>query len=199
MDGTAPQAVDGPNGWLVDEMRERWQSDPASVTPEWQQLFAGNTVTAPPRPPAAPPPAAAAPPAAPAAAPVPAATARVPELESRQPAPSLQSSAEGAQLLRGAAARIVQNMEASLEVPTATSFRVVPAKLLEVNRTVINGYLGRTLGGKVSFTHIIGFAVVQAMADMPAMLRSYTEVDGKPAVVHHDRVGLGLAVDVERD
>ena len=54
-------------------------------------------------------------------------------------------------------------MEASLEVPTATSFRSVPAKLLEVNRRVINGYLGRTRGGKVSFTHLIGFAVVRAI------------------------------------
>ena len=67
--------------------------------------------------------------------------------------------------LRGAAARIVANMEASLDVPTATSFRDVPAKLLEVNRQVINGYLGRTRGGKVSFTHLIGYAVVRAIAD----------------------------------
>jgi 2-oxoglutarate dehydrogenase complex dehydrogenase (E1) component-like enzyme len=67
--------------------------------------------------------------------------------------------------LRGAAARIVENMARSLEVPTATSFREVPAKLLEVNRKVINGYLSRTRGGKVSFTHIIGYAVVRAVAD----------------------------------
>ena len=59
-------------------------------------------------------------------------------------------------------------MEASLGVPTATSFREVPAKLLEVNRSVINGYLGRTGRGKVSFTHLIGFAVVRAVAqDVP--------------------------------
>jgi 2-oxoglutarate decarboxylase len=50
-------------------------------------------------------------------------------------------------------------------VPTATSFRDVPAKLLEVNRGVINGYLGRTRGGKVSFTHLIGYAIVRAIAD----------------------------------
>ena len=56
-------------------------------------------------------------------------------------------------------------MEASLGVPTATSFRVVPAKLLEVNRSIINGYLARTRGGKVSFTHLIGYAVVRAIAD----------------------------------
>ena len=90
--------------------------------------------------------------------------------------------------IRGAAARIVANMEASLAVPTATSFREVPAKLLEVNRKVINGYLGRTRGGKVSFTHLIGYAVVRAIADaVPVMNASYVEGDdGKPGVVRHD-------------
>ncbi len=194
MDGSTPEEVDGPNAWLVDEMRERWQSDPSSVAPDWQRVFAGGAPAAPPSPP---------PPTAPASAavaePAPAPAARVVESESRKPAPSLPSSTEQPQQLRGAAARIVQNMEASLGVPTATSFRVVPAKLLEVNRTVVNGYLGRTLGGKISFTHVIGFAVARAMAEMPAMQRSYAELDGKPGVVHHDHVGLGLAVDVERD
>ena len=91
-------------------------------------------------------------------------------------------------------------MAASLEVPTATSFREVPAKLLEVNRSIINGYLGRTRGGKVSFTHLIGYAVVRAIAEtMPVMNSSFVlGDDGKPRVVHHDHIGLGLAVDVER-
>ena len=89
--------------------------------------------------------------------------------------------------LRGAAARIVANMEESLHVPTATSFREVPARLLEVNRSVINGYLSRTRGGKVSFTHLIGFAVVRAIAEtMPVMNSSYSELDdGRPSVIHH--------------
>ncbi|HEX5366043.1 MAG TPA: multifunctional oxoglutarate decarboxylase/oxoglutarate dehydrogenase thiamine pyrophosphate-binding subunit/dihydrolipoyllysine-residue succinyltransferase subunit [Acidimicrobiales bacterium] len=102
--------------------------------------------------------------------------------------------------LRGVAARIAENMEASLRVPTATSFRDVPAKLLEVNRRVINGYLGRTRGGKVSFTHIIGFAVVRALHQaMPRMNATFVEgSDGAPRVVRHEHVGLGLAVDVER-
>ncbi|OWY61521.1 alpha-ketoglutarate decarboxylase, partial [cyanobacterium TDX16] len=102
--------------------------------------------------------------------------------------------------IRGAAARIVANMEASLAVPTATSYREVPAKLLEVNRKIINGYLGRTRGGKVSFTHLIGYAIVRAIADeMPVMNASYVEGDdGKPRVVRHDHVGLGIAVDVEK-
>ena len=91
-------------------------------------------------------------------------------------------------------------MEASLAVPTATSFREIPAKLLEVNRRIMNGYLGRTQGGKVSFTHLIGYAVVRAIADeVPAMNASYLEVDGKPRLVRHEHLGLGLAVDVAKD
>ncbi len=100
--------------------------------------------------------------------------------------------------LRGAAARIAANMEASLGVPTATSFREIPARLLEVNRSVINGYLTRTRAGKVSFTHLIGFAIVRAIAEtMPAMNSSYAEgPDGEPRVIRHDHIGLGIAVDM---
>jgi len=102
--------------------------------------------------------------------------------------------------LRGAAARIVANMEASLAVPTATSFREVPAKLLEVNRKVINGYLSRTRGGKVSFTHLIGYAVVRAIADtVPALNAMFVEgPDGKPRRVTNAHVSLGLAVDQQK-
>ena len=71
--------------------------------------------------------------------------------------------------LRGSAARVVSNMTTSLEVPTATSFRVVPAKLLEVNRLILNNQLARTgTAGKVSFTHLIGWAIVQAVQAVPA-------------------------------
>ena len=93
---------------------------------------------------------------------------------------------------------IVANMERSLAVPTATSFRNVPAKLLEINRRVINGYLGRKGSGKVSFTHLIGYAVVRAIADeVRAMNNTFVEgSDGKPRVVRNEHVNLGLAVDV---
>ena len=87
-------------------------------------------------------------------------------------------------------------MAASLSVPTATSVRAIPAKLLIDNRIVINNHLARGRGGKVSFTHLIGFAVVQALGTVPAMNHSYTEVDGKPGVVTPEHVNLGLAIDV---
>lgn len=100
--------------------------------------------------------------------------------------------------LRGPAARVVTNMEASLEVPTATSVRAVPAKLMVDNRIVINNHLVRTRGGKVSFTHLIGYAVVEALADMPAMNSGYTLVDGKPGVVQPASVNFGLAIDLAK-
>ena len=78
-------------------------------------------------------------------------------------------SADGVTPLKGPAARVVTNMEASLAVPTATSVRAVPAKLLIDNRIVINNHLQRGRGGKVSFTHLIGYAVVKALAAMPEM------------------------------
>jgi 2-oxoglutarate decarboxylase len=98
--------------------------------------------------------------------------------------------------LRGAANAVVKNMNASLAVPTATSVRAVPAKLLADNRIVINNQLKRTRGGKISFTHLIGFAVVKALAEFPGMNAHFAERDGKPTVVGPDHVNLGLAIDL---
>lgn len=102
------------------------------------------------------------------------------------------------QRLRGPAARVVTNMEASLEVPTATSVRAIPAKLLVDNRIVINNHLARSKGGKISFTHLIGYALVEAVGEMPAMNSSYTLVDGKPGVLTPAHVNLGLAIDLAK-
>ncbi|MDO4665719.1 MAG: multifunctional oxoglutarate decarboxylase/oxoglutarate dehydrogenase thiamine pyrophosphate-binding subunit/dihydrolipoyllysine-residue succinyltransferase subunit [Actinomycetaceae bacterium] len=100
--------------------------------------------------------------------------------------------------LRGPANAVVKNMMASLEVPTATSVRQIPAKLLIENRAVINKYLAKTRGGKVSFTHLIGFAVVEAMVQMPSMNVRYEEVDGKPGIRNFAHVGFGLAIDLPK-
>ncbi len=89
-------------------------------------------------------------------------------------------------------------MEASLSVPTATSVRTVPAMLLIDNRIVINNHLKRGRGGKASFTHLIGFAIVRALNTMPEMNASFAEVDGKPALVKPEHVNLGLAIDVRK-
>lgn len=100
--------------------------------------------------------------------------------------------------LRGASARTVTNMETSLTVPTATSVRAVPAKLLIDNRVVINNHLQRSRGGKVSFTHLIGYALVKALGHMPEMNNGFTEENGKPALVIPGHVNLGLAIDMAK-
>ena len=87
-------------------------------------------------------------------------------------------------------------MELSLAVPTATSVRAVPAKLLADNRVVINNHLRRSRGGKISFTHVIGFAVVRALRAVPQMNNYFAEVDGKPAIVTPEHVSLGIAIDL---
>ena len=91
-------------------------------------------------------------------------------------------------------------MEKSLSVPTATSFRNVPARLLEVNRKAINDYRSRHGLSKVSFTHIIAFAIVRSIAHaVPAMKNSFTTgADGKPQIIRNEHVNVGLAVDVDK-
>ncbi|MET7638415.1 multifunctional oxoglutarate decarboxylase/oxoglutarate dehydrogenase thiamine pyrophosphate-binding subunit/dihydrolipoyllysine-residue succinyltransferase subunit [Streptomyces sp. NPDC005438] len=98
--------------------------------------------------------------------------------------------------LRGPSAAVAKNMNASLELPTATSVRAIPVKLLIDNRIVINNHLKRARGGKVSFTHLIGYAMVQAMKAMPSMNYSFTEKEGKPTLVKPAHVNLGLAIDL---
>ena len=106
-------------------------------------------------------------------------------------------SGDGATVLRGAPAKVVTNMQASLEIPTATSVRAVPAKLLADNRIVINNHLRRARGGKVSFTHLIGYAVVRALDEFPEMNRSFAMTEeGKPALVTPEHVNFGLAIDL---
>jgi multifunctional 2-oxoglutarate metabolism enzyme len=100
--------------------------------------------------------------------------------------------------LRGAAAAVVKNMNASLTVPTATSVRAVPAKLLADNRIVINNHLARARGGKVSFTHLIGYALVRALDDFPNMNNAFGEVDGKPTLLQPAHVNFGLAIDLPK-
>src|SRR5271165_4504170 len=175
----------GANAWLVEEMYESYLADPGSVSESWREFFADYRGRAAREeaegavplaalaqlqvtPPVAPPP---------------------PPTATTSPAP--EAAAEIAVPLRGAAARVVENMSASLAVPTATSVRPVAAKLLEVNRAAINDQLGRTTGGKVSFTHLIAWAVVRALGAVPAMNSSFVLGEtGTPGVIRHEHVGL---------
>ena len=99
-------------------------------------------------------------------------------------------------MLRGAAAAVAKNMSASLQIPTATSVRAIPAKLMIDNRLVINNHLARTRGGKISFTHLLGYAIVQGVKTFPNMNRHFAEIDGKPNAVTPAHTNLGLAIDL---
>ncbi|HEX7172121.1 MAG TPA: multifunctional oxoglutarate decarboxylase/oxoglutarate dehydrogenase thiamine pyrophosphate-binding subunit/dihydrolipoyllysine-residue succinyltransferase subunit [Candidatus Limnocylindria bacterium] len=175
------------NAGYVADLYDRYRADPSSVDPEWRSLFdsgAGGFEPAP-RTALAPPPAgngssqaeAPAPDAAPAS---PAAQAEVPD---------------GATPIKGPAARLAQNMTASLAVPTATSFREIEVGTLEARRKELNGQIAPR---KVSFTHLIGWAIVQAADEHRSMSHAYTELDGQPYRMDPGAINLGLAVDVER-
>jgi len=187
----------GPNEWLVDEIYQQFLADRSSVDPAWWEFFEGY---APPEysPLASQPATAPAPAAAPAPAPASPAPTIAPAAVTTSPAPAATSPDGDVALLKGPSARVVTNMEQSLGVPTATSVRSVPAKLLIDNRVVINNHLARGRGGKVSFTHIIGFAAVRALVENEAMNYAFAEVDGKPAVVRHHEINLGIAIDLAR-
>ncbi|MCB0997472.1 MAG: 2-oxo acid dehydrogenase subunit E2 [Acidimicrobiales bacterium] len=181
-DARSSMSLAGQNAWLVEDMYALYRRDPSSVSESWRDFFSDYRADEGQPEPSPPPP----------SAPSPASSPAEPESPPAQPAPQGEP-------IRGAGARIVANMEASLAVPTATSFREVPARLLEVNRSIINDYLGRTRGGKVSFTHLIAFAVVRSVADhLPVMNSTFVEDGTGPRVIHHDHIGLGIAVDVEK-
>jgi 2-oxoglutarate dehydrogenase E1 component len=164
----------------VDDLYDRYLADPSSVAESWREFFADYQRSTLPT--------------------VATATGAAPATADAPVKPPVAIDAE-ATPLRGAAARIVTNMNASLAVPTATSVRTVAARLLEINRAALNESLARSSGAKVSFTHVIAFALVKGLGEVPALNSTFVDaVDdkGTPGVRHHEHVGLGLAVDVTK-
>jgi len=188
-----------------------------SPEPTTEQAASGNGQSAPAKSAAAPAKSAPAESAPAKSAPAEDAPAKAPakaEAPEKKPEPAAKAATEPAKtkastpdaapaddaesrVLRGASAAVVKNMNASLDVPTATSVRAIPAKLMFDNRTVINNHLKRTRGGKISFTHLLGFAIVQAVNKFPNMNRHFAEVDGKPNVITPAHTNLGLAIDLQ--
>ncbi len=197
----------GYNTGLVEEYYRQYLEDPSSVSENWREFFADYTpdasfVGGDVRPPAAPP--AQESPRAPAArvstgdgaAQAPAAPAP-PAAAAPAPAAPIPTDAQR-QALRGPSAKIAENMEASLGVPTATSVRTFAVKLMAENRALINDYQ-RTVGGdKVSFTHLIAYAVALGLKEQPNMNTTYGEEGGQPFHVVPAHVNLGLAIDIEK-
>ena len=100
--------------------------------------------------------------------------------------------------IRGGLARVVENMEASLSVPTATSIRTVPVRTLEENRVLLNKHRALTGGGKISFTHVVAWAILRALDSFPRLNDAYAEIEGAPHRIQRDNVRLGVAVDVQK-
>jgi 2-oxoglutarate dehydrogenase E1 component len=213
----------GANEWLVEELYEKFIADKSSVDESWWPTLEKYAVhVANKKAPAAPAVAAPAAPAAPSAPATPATPATpsdpnaqpVARTTSRpaQPTPipadarvigNTFSAAETEEqdavtALKGLSKTLAANMDASLTVPTATSVRALPAKLMIDNRIVINNHLSRTRGGKVSFTHLIGWALIQALKEFPSQNVYYDEIDGKPSMVSPAHVTLGIAIDLPK-
>ena len=124
-----------------------------------------------------------------------AATSPAPETKPTAPAPTEQIEAIP---IRGAALKIVENMEASLKVPTATSQRRIPVKLLDENRRLINKHLQENDRGKASYTHLIAWALLRALDEFPQLNDGYDVVDGNPVCVRRPNINLGVAIDLTK-
>jgi 2-oxoglutarate decarboxylase len=183
-----PAAQDGGQAQIPDEIAETPSDAPAPAEPAAPEVAATSqpvaarttSIQAKPQP-------------IPAQAPS-AATTPVPTAPSAAPAPDANVTA----VLKGASKALAANMDASLTVPTATSVRTIPAKLMIDNRIVINNHLKRARGGKVSFTHLIAWAIVETLKEFPSQNVFYDEVDGKPSVVTPAHINLGIAIDIPK-
>ena len=198
----------GANEWLVEEMYEQYKVNPDAVDKEWwpilERFHSMQTGTAPA---ANPSPAPASTTNPPADSTMVAKTTRVEPKPQPIPAQApvtssidiVEDGEDTVTVLKGMQKSLVTNMDASLTVPTATSVRTIPAKLLIDNRIVINSHLGRTRGGKVSFTHLLGFAIIRALKEFPSQNVYYDIVDDKPVVISPAHVNLGLAIDLPKE
>src|SRR6266508_3758444 len=176
---------------FVQAMYEEYLRDPNSVGQEWRELFENGKLAELPIIPEAP-----------------GARSVVSGTRETLAVPAPEAPAHRAPLtahpvpsnavpITGPAARLVANMTESLTVPTATSFRDISAATLDTRRKALNAQLAAS-GKKISFTHLIGYGIVQAAKRFPVMTHHFQEIDGKPHRVDPGAIGLGLAVDVEK-
>ncbi|HEY0407859.1 MAG TPA: multifunctional oxoglutarate decarboxylase/oxoglutarate dehydrogenase thiamine pyrophosphate-binding subunit/dihydrolipoyllysine-residue succinyltransferase subunit, partial [Pyrinomonadaceae bacterium] len=203
----------GANATYVEGLLSRYRSNPSLVDESWRAYFtellgdgSAPTVTtnkaAESRASANGDGAAATP--APQATPAINAAAAPAAQRERAPAPSAppaavsESEAIEAQPIRGAALKIVENMETSLTVPTATSQRRIPVKLLDENRRIVNKFLQESGRGKASYTHLIAWAIIRALEEFPQLNDGYVEQSGAPARLRRQSVNLGVAIDLAK-
>lgn len=163
----------GSNSWFVEYLSQQYQQHPEEISRQWQEYFDGPQPT-----------------------PV---ITKATEQKSKSIITTVQQLQEDeVKILAGSSAKILANMEASLSIPTATSQRVIPVKLLEENRIIINYTLANRDKLKISFTHIIAWAIVKAAQAYPVMNSAFTTQNEKPAVIKRKNINLGIAIDMER-
>lgn len=187
------EEIFGPNTALVEELFNQFNQDPDSVPEHWRTYFdemnSGEAIPTPAKRSDAPGAGAEIKPSTP--------VTEKPQKPAPKPQKAPETEREGTRnLLKGAASKIAENMEISLEIPTATSLRVIPVKMLWEDRTLLNRYLEQRSGQKVTFTHLIGWAVIQALKSFPSINTYYEEKDGKTYSVDPGQVNFGVAIDL---
>ena len=186
------EAIFGPNSALVEELYEQYKESPSSVPAHWKKYFDELNGVAPDEAPVKEIIPDSSTPASNGAA---VKLAEAPEKKAPQKEKEAPKNAE-IQKIKGVATKIVENMDQSLEVPTATSLRVLPVKMMIEDRTIINRHLVKRNEPKASFTHFICWAVIQALKEFPTINHTY-HTDGKDHFrVVPDQVNLGVAVDL---
>ena len=171
----------GANTWFVEYLHKQYEDNPSKVPEQWQTFFDHDNVTqkkngaqkkTTPR-------------------------NKPGNIFSNMDMPEPDRE-DKLQIIAGSSARILENMNYSLTIPVATSQRTIPVKLLEENRILINRYMMKKNRGKISFTHLIAWAIIKAVMTNPVMNNAFTVIDGKPNLIKRSTINIGLAIDIEK-
>jgi 2-oxoglutarate dehydrogenase E1 component len=166
----------GANTWFVEYLYKQYKDSPETVPEQWKKFFGG-----------------------------------VSKIENGNGKSSITFSSaleninmptpgtdDETHIIAGSPARILDNMTSSLSIPVATSQRTIPVKLLEENRIIINNHRNKNEEGKISFTHLISWAIIKALSKYHVMNNTFTVVNGKPQVIKRKHINFGLAIDIEK-
>ncbi len=170
----------GANTWFVEYLHKQYQENPGEVSEQWQNFFGKGSNY------------------------IDAAKEKTEVKKNKTVATTsgqmkiLPSESDRLQIIAGSSAKILDNMNSSLSIPVATSQRTIPVKLLEENRIQINHFLQKKNRGKISYTHLIAWAIIKAVMTNPAMNNSFTVIEGKPYLIKRSSLNLGIAIDIER-
>lgn len=173
----------GANTWFVEYLHKQYEENPSELPEQWKRFFDKETGEPDSKKDNG------------AESKVNKTTVSIPSNKIKHPEPDTEDEVK---VIAGSAAKILDNMSTSLTIPVATSQRTIPVKLLEENRTLINKYLKQKDLGKVSFTHLISWAILRSISSVPAMNNAFTIIDVKPYLIKRKDVNLGLAIDIEK-